>query len=713
MPSGPTTFNSGFDAVKALRAVIAPTSIGEGGQAESTIRENVGQGNRDTEITRAALEDQHVRVNQLTPQEKYDFFRYVQNRSKGFPLNDPSLQPLADTMRDAAQTRELKLRAMPSTAQMNFQQDYLQQLWTDPAKAQQFFGGVRQGGGGFTRAKDIPTIDEGIAAGLQLKTDNPIDMTMNYVMNADRFIALNSARDAAVGARLVRYIQDPRTVPDGWVPLQGRLGNKYGPAGPIQGYAPEAWARVWNNFVGQGIHGDWGKLYDTAMHGMNAIQALEFGFSAYHGFTVAMKAPTAELGRAFQAIVSGRPGAALKAAANATVAPVSLVRQGMASRDIFLNKRAGSPIDQRAVEALTKANHRFIGTDPSGEYEFSPMRNYWTSFRRGALKNEAMQDFAGVAQAPVKGIIKFIFRHVGRFLQTASAPLFKHYIPMLKNGAAFNAMKQWLESNPTATHAQTLKAARDIADHVDNMMGEMVHDNIFWMKTQKQIAQMSMTSFSWTFGNARWAGGAFADLASLIKGKGLSYRTASLIAYPIILGTIAAIAQKLMTGKDPETVQDLIAPRTGGTVQSGRNMVEERLMIPGSHKDWLGWYENAGQEAWNKVHRGIRIGTELATGRDWRNDPISKADRFTPQWLQDYFNHVAKELSPIPFQQSSQSKRGSNIPTAAKFLGFREAPMYLENPKGYAAMQKYQALKANAAKARHDATDRRYRGIVE
>lgn len=707
--TGPNQFNAGIDPVRAFRQIFAPeTQSNDARQAHGDIREQIGLGERDTAVVQDMLEAHQRRANMMTPQERYDFFRYMQNRSKGFPINDPTLQGMADVARNAFTDVENKMRALPSTSQMAFRDDYFPQMWKDPRAAQQFFGGTRQGSGGFTKGRTFDTIDEGTAAGLELKNDNPVEMVLDYVNNANRFIALNAVRDDAVQHGYIRYIQDPRRVPPEWVKINGRLGQKGTVGGMIQGYAPRDYAQIWNNFVSQGIHGEpWKNVYDAALHAKNSVQALEFGLSAYHFFTVAMKAPALELARAANALIAGHPLTAVKAAANAVVAPVSLVRTGMKARDVALGRITGTPIERQVVDNLTRGNHRWVGLDKGGEYDYSPMRNYWTSWKRGALKGEVMHDLKGVADSWGLKAPQMILRHVGRMFQTAAGPLFEKYIPLLKNGAAYKQMHTWMESHPQASRADILRASREIGDQIDNMMGEMVHDNVMWPKIQKQLAQLSLTSFSWTFGNARWLAGGMADVGKIFSRGEMPLRAATLITYPIVLGTIAAIAQKLMTGSFPDgsDPRDFLTPRTGGTTTygSGRHtkIVPERLMIPGSHKDVMGYYHNFGEELWNKAARFLHMGAELATNKDWQGHNITTPgqDWTNPQWLKDYFDHVFQELQPISVQQAGSGKPGSAISPTMRMLGFREPGRWLQDPEGAAQTQRYFDMK-------HEPSDR-------
>ena len=94
--------------------------------------------------------------------------------------------------------------------------------------------------------------------------------------------------------------------------------------------------------------------------------------------------------------------------------------------------------------------------------------------------------------------------NAARALQTVSAPLFDHYIPMLKAGAVLKNVNDFLLANPHldlqnrngADYKLAVDQVRKIANTVDNRLGEMISDHLFMNKTLQQSAQVGMRSFS-------------------------------------------------------------------------------------------------------------------------------------------------------------------------------------------------------------------------
>jgi hypothetical protein len=641
-------------------------------------------------------------INQLPDPAKLDVMHYMEGQPGAFIR--PDLKPMADTMRDAFELRRTKLEKLYPT--LDFVEDYFPHFWQDPQAAKNFVqqwsgGAAKQGSGASLKKRSIPTIADGIAAGLKPLTTDPIEATMRYVQSMDRFIAAQEVLGAGRAAGDVRYFR-PKTigasghpdsfqgVPDGWVPIQGRGATD---ATGAKAYAPADWARVYNNFIDPGWHRSeaWGPVLDTAQRASNAITALELGLSGYHAFTMANEGIINGVARGVSELAGGKIRG-VGSIAQAPLAPVLLAHRGKKLQDIYLGRSTGNADWRRITDLLTQAGGRASGIKHSPDYSFSAMDNYWTAWRRGALKQDMAQSWQNIKDRPVVGPVKEAGKLIGRTMSTVAYPLFQKYIPLIKNGAFYDTMNSRLKMHPGATHEQQVAMARKIWDSIDNRFGEMVQDNIFWNKTMKQAATLGMRSYSWNLGTVREIGGG--ALSAIKDPRRLSMsradydpRVAYVVALPIVVATMNAVYQKLITGKNPEDVTDLLAGRTGGEAPGfgGRGTVPERVMLPGYQKDVLGWYEDAVQEAQNKIARGPMMAWQLGvTGKDWRGDPIANMDAPLPERLSQYFAYVADSLTPISLKTALQErKEGSRIGPMGRLVGERPAPAYLQDPEGY------------------------------
>jgi len=712
--AGPVTaLQAARNAAGVLEKIFSPETVDANAKnAVSIIREASGKAARDTETTAAALEPAYRKVSAMPVQDRLDFLSYVEGRSSryaGTQMRDPALQDLADTMRTAFEQRMRKLQALPPHVQQGFIEDYFPHFWKDPGKAQQVaqtHGGMsRQGSGASLKERSVPTIADGIARGLEPVTTNPLEATMRYVTSMDLFIAATDVLETAKNAGTVRYIRpqvmgasghpDSFKVPPGYMKLEGR-GSTNASGG--QAYAPEGFARVYNNWISRGFHDidpALGDAYEAARRASNSITGLELGLSGYHTLTMAQESMVNSVANAVGYARAGRLGAAAKSLAEAPAAPISYAIKGKKIQDIYLGLQPGTRHMQEVTDLLTAAGGRAKAGHYSPDYEFSKTGSYWTAFKRGALRGQLAAD-AAEARGSLMGPAKVAFRHIGRIMDTVAQPIFQAYIPKIKAGAFYENMSAWIEEHPQATREEQVSAARQVWDSIDNRFGEMVQDNIFMNKVIKQVGTLGLRSWSWTVGSGRELGGAVRDVARALfkrlqgigpNDKRWTQKMDYAIALSVVYGTLAAVYQAIKTGQPPQDIQDLMAPRTGGTdAATGK---PERLIMPGYMKDVFGFYEHPVEEMTNKAATAPQMVGQLATNQDWRGDPIFPPDPSVPQWLTAFWNYAAESLGPISVRGLEQGrKQGSNLGRVENMLGVRPAPRYLTDPEGFDQMMK-------------------------
>lgn len=708
------------EGITAVQKIFSPQSISPiAGEAAASIRSAGGQAARDTATTTAALEPYHRAVNALPDADRLGFMDYVEGRSAGNPIAQPELQPLADTLKIEFEKRKDKLLALPSKQQAEFIDDYYPHFWKDPRAATSFVedfkggGASKQGSGASLKKRTVPTMADGIAAGLQPLTTDPIEATMRYVSSMDRFIASTSVLDAAKANGTVRYFS-PKTmgasghpgsghnvapsgpIPEGWVPLKGRgATNALGQTA----YAPEDWARVYNNFISRGF----GELGEMAQRGVNAVQnssnaitGLELGLSGYHAFTMANEAVISEVARGVSNIAGGKP---IKGLTVLGKAPGAMLKGlpgpwglGKKIEQVYLGRSQGTPDLRKIVDLMTEAGGRGAGKRHAADYGFSSAGSFFTAWKRGALKQELRQSAQNIKAAPITGGIKELGRTIGRTMETVAQPLFEKYIPRLKNAAFYDTMNDWLKANPAASHEEQVAMARKLVDSMDDRFGELIQDNIFWNKALKQSASIAMRSYSWNFGTARTiAGGAMKLLAKpsslSITSKNYDPRAAYVVSMAVTVPLINMVYQKLKSGKDPESIDDAMAGRTGGTAPGfgGKGTVDERAMLPGYQKDVFGWLYDPKQEALNKQSKLLQIIEETISGKDWQGHLIADPDADAEQQLGQYLGHVIESMVPISVQTVGKGRKtGSELGVPSEMMGIRPAPGYIQDPEGTA-----------------------------
>lgn len=704
MPTSQETRQNGIMARSLLGKIFSPSTVSDTAERQAALqREGLGLARRETQQARAGLEQFRETAPQLGTPEGDALMAYMEGRSDGAQLQHPEQRQLANYVRSLNKGRQQALADLPAYQARNFIEDYFPHMWEDPRNAAQVMStagvGSRQGSGRNLKARSIPTYADGIAAGLKPLHTNIVDGEMAYLSNIDRFIAHQRIFDQ-MQKNGTAYYAAPGRQRAGDVPLNGRLGQKTTPDGiPLQAYAQEDAARVYNNMISRGIMGtDAGPLYDRLLRAKNGMTQAELSFSAFHAITMAMESTVSEFARGFLDLAAGHPLSGLAKMATSPAAMAKYYRLGRQGAAEYVKPSTQGAAIARQMNLLTRAGI----APPIGRGEqqyFTAQRGAYRSFRDF---RQAMGDAAkDMRDSPLAGPFRQFAQQTARVMDTVSAPLFDHLIPRIKAGASLARMSDWMQQHPLGGHDEMMKAARDIVDSTDNRFGEFNYDNLMWHTGLKQAAFMSMRAFGWAIGTWREIGGGVADLARA--------RLTERAAYVVGLGAVTAFANGMMTylhtGKQP-SMQDLYAYDTGQKDDRGNPI---RAMIPGYAKEFSQLGANIyarGAEAAGKSYLYSKAASmwtsayELLTNRDFRDDPIgppqagmttAQGREQMPEFLSRYFKEAASHYVPINWRsaigvQSANDVQGLTAPERA--LAIRKAPFALSNPE--AARQFFQ-----------------------
>jgi hypothetical protein len=736
-------------AAKGVEKLFSPSSVDAYSKAgEALIRQSVGRARRASEqaeaqvgtrgpltnppaadMVEAAREPWRPLVQRYVP----EFEAYIRSKQPGYagpPVADPALlrfldfvetrgsgaaytgppelRPLADVLRKIYKERELAIAAEPSTSGTHFVDDYYAHQYTDPAGVARSMGsGARgQGSGRSLRQRTIPTLREAIDLGHKPVTADPIDMTMRYVTNMDRYIAHNRIFRVGQDSGMIRFYAGGKA-PDGWKPLTGRLAERAVATGGIPGalgltaYAPDGFARIYNNSVALGfLEGEMGgRGYQAVLHAKNAMTQSVLSLSGFHALAMAQEASASALASGIEGLKTGDIAWGLKQLGLGAIPGLKAGKDVIGTGRKFERQYRGiqdyGPEFEEAAKLYAEAGGRAVGR--GAEYQGTAADNYFKSFRRGHLALDFKAGLSKVGEgnplyAPGRAI-GMIGRELARINETVTAPLFGVLVPRLKGAAFYEEISQWLRQNPNATYPERLARARQLQETMDDRFGELVMDNLFWAKRAKQALQIAATSLGWEHGSIRSLGGAPVDLATGAAGKATGKAGAEILSPRVryAMGLTMAIAltnatyQYFMTGKTPGEGKggllsqggglDLIVPRTGGKTPEG---ADERSLLPGFEKDILGYMHNPINELAGKLTPLGRLSVEAFTGRDYFGHEIAPFPAFTPEWFKAYGNHVLKSVTPIPMKQ--EQLKGTAMGTAQRYLGNRPAPERWQNP---------------------------------
>lgn len=287
-------------------------------------------------------------------------------------------------------------------------------------------------------------------------------------------------------------------------------------------------------------------------------------------------------------------------------------------------------------------------------------------------------------------------------MQSVSVPLMNHLIPYLKTQDYHTAVERAIADDPTLENPglkRTLAFSR-IRRNTDLRFGQTPYDLEFWNKGATASMQVGFLSFTW-FRNwvDQFPGGAVDAMRLITRGmskeKAARYRS-SRLEYAMFYTTIGAFAayatQKLLTGKDPTQVKDLVYP----IFHIDADGTEHRLSLPSYNRWPLDAYYNyesqgvpgLGKMLAYKADPVFGVLHEQWTNKNFYNQEISDP---SADWL-TRFGQRAKsqfmDIRPIPFQSLSAQENWlqnepSKVQTEAKVLAFagdNPAPKYITNP---------------------------------
>lgn len=735
----------------AVRKVFAPATVDDDARAAAnTIRASNATHQLMSDQTAHDMLRFDAQSADMAPgTARYtDLTNYLEGESRGVKLGDKSLEPVANAIRKSNQGYRDQIAAVLDPEHLpSFYQDYFAHMWNEaPTVVADTMGSFsRQGSGRNLRQRSIPTIADGIAAGLTPKF-GPVQTQIAYGENMSRYLTTQDILRQGSDAGYVKWAK-PGQQPEGWVPLNGMNttrargyniadGTERPPVNAFveQRFAPDGYARVYNNFISKGFEaGDWGPFMGGARQAANAQTMLKLGLSGFHGVTMTSEAIASEAARGLKAALSGDFMQAGKSAANfgSVVGPaITSTLRGNRMRSELLSGAAKDPVSQE-INDLYIAQGGRVNMDKL--YRVGQGRTAYQAAKQdiGSVASAAKQGGGNAAYTAIKGLktgamatdvraaasrlyrgtpwekTKTIASMAGNVIQSAAGPIFEDYIPRLKQGAFAQRMGDFLKQNPAADDAEKLDFARKLGDSIDNRFGELVQDNLFWDKRMKQAAQIALVSPTWNIGTVREIGGGLADVVpsarQLLAGKGLnvSERTAYVAGLAATVALTSSIYQYLKTGTLPGDAQDLMAPRSGGTQRVGGKYgrdVPERAALPGYQKDVYGFtYDFPNHildEGTAKLNTFPRTAAELLTNRDFRDMPIrpEKGAQVRPgdPGLGDYLLDAATPISG----KAGERYKGSNISGAERILGIRPSPGYVAAPDVTLSQAQRRAKKA-------------------
>ncbi len=648
------------ESIKAIKDFLSPASASEeAGKTAGIVRAQTGLLARKMAVAEESMRKVGKFFDGQKPIDNYAFMMKVEH---GVAQPSPELQSIADALRTLLDSARSDVQALGTGKLESFIENYFPHIWKDPQKAQEVMRSIMskkplEGPKNFLKRRVHADIESGLKAGLEPVSDNPVTLALLKVREMQRYVMAQKIMQEMKSKGLAAYVKAGQKAPDGYARIDDKVATVFAPPheGAIgirgQYYAPKDAARVLNNYLSPGLRGN--AAYDSYRFVGNVLNQAQLGFSFFHLGFVSGDAIVSQNALGLRQLSDGKPLASLRSFAEAPIAPItSYFRGSQLMREYLTNPN--SPI----ARAVAQSGGR-IGMDSF--YKNSSVESFWNALHEGRP-----------AGAAVHGL--------PMLLEYAARPVMEHFVPRMKLGAFARLAEYELSRlGPDASEAEVRKAMQDAWDSVDNRMGQLVYDNLFWNKTLKDALMGSVRSVGWNLGTIRELGGGTLDflhagkeLATGHKAE-LSNRAAYLIALPFTAAVAGAITQYLFTGQGPQTLKDCYFPRTGRKDDDGN---EERVQLPTYMKDVMAYLRHPLQTLEHKLHPEIGMIADMLNNKDYYEHQIRNPDDPAVKQVQDLATYIGKQFVPFSIRniQEQGKRQQSTAVKAGAVFGLTPAP---------------------------------------
>ena len=707
-------------AIAEVKVAFSPTSLKGAKPMEYPIRKHGAEAALAYQRAVHTLRKVRDAVDRLSKADQLDF---TDRMERGLPQATPALNRVANTLRTVLDDWKQQIRSLGQGYLDQAVQDYMGHIWgnyhewaggqPNPTQAQMTAAAQAasqakqplQGSGNFLKPRTFATQMDGINAGLIPVTYNPIDMQLLKIREMQKFYYGSKLADFMKATGLAVWVPERDTrayEQSGWVKLddhvfqpQLRGVSPIGPITPGAYYAIEPQARLFNRYMSRGLlgHSIW---YDMTRVAGNAMNTAQLAWPGFHTSFVTMDTANSRSALGLQQIANGL----------ATLSPTQ-VGKGLGSVALGIGPGA-------VVKAMVSGSRmRRALLDPnnlrnSPEYlqlaqDFimgggrMSMDQFYQSSASGSFVHQLkdlydprhiIHEIAQLYRDTPPGWRKLVvppLRIFARSLDTLMHPLMGVLVPRAKMGVFAENAREWNKQNPNATLEERQAAMTTIWDNVEDRLGQMTYDNVFWHKVMKDVAFITFRSVGWNLGTQRAGLGAAydtakaaADMARLRSPK-FTGRMAYAIAQFANTALVGAFLTYLFTGKGPEDWLDYFFPRTGGTTPDGH---PERVSIPGYVKDWIEFAHDPVGTILNKTHPLLSFGNQIRTNRDYYGG-IVYSPSHDPSMAAAYGDFVANSVMPFTIQGFNKltNEEASDVAKWLSLGGFQPAPKSIVAPE--------------------------------
>jgi GGDEF domain-containing protein len=444
-------------------------------------------------------------------------------------------------------------------------------------------------------------------------------------------------------------------------------------------YEPDGAALVRNNFLSPGIRANrtYGPIYEAFRGVGNVMTQAQLGMSAFHlGFTAMDTAISQNALGLKQLLAPGERLRGLTNLAQGSIPGVSQARALINGNRLMREALQGDRADP-IVEALIQGGARLhMQTD----YRIGAMGKLWKVLE-DAQKLQASPTRGGFLRAPLLPV-RAGFHLMSAIIEAATYPIMEYAVPRMKLSVAADMLAYELRQMGPGTGISDVRAAHQaVVRSVENRMGQLTYDNLFWDRTLKDLSQLAVRSVGWNVGLIREVPGGMVDIArvpqKLLAGetvaRAVSHKAVYVASAVATTALYGAIYQYLRTGSGPQSMKDYFWPRTGQVNADG---TDERKALPTYLKDAHAFSIDPLKTVTNKANPVVGTVVDMLTNRDWQKNEIRNPDDPLVLQLQQEADYLRGQFTPFGIQNFQKSRREGQSPSdqAQNFLGIIDAP---------------------------------------
>ena len=643
----------------AVKTTFIPYKIGEDGKlTKEVLSENLGHLARRQDIAEASMRAIKKRFNNFS---KGESLKFIDNMERGLPQHDEELDTYANIFRNLLDKTRDNVQALGTGKLDSYIENYFPHMWKDPKKAANMQGIIMgkkplEGTKNWLKQRTIEFTKDGVERGLVPVSWNPAEMTMLKVRDMERYVMAHETLNELKKSGIVIFSNQGK--PEGFQKIDDKIGtvqkmNEDGSFSVIGNYyAADNAARVINNYLSKGL---WGNVAYDAFRGLtNTLTQVQLGLSAFHlGFTT-LDATISTVANGLDHVFQGNILDGLKGIAQFPIAFIANPVKG----DKLLKSWYGNPSSPE-MEQIAKYMEMAGGRAQMDKF----YSNNFADKIRENIKNQKLLT-AGL-EIPLS------------IVQWASKPILEYIVPRQKMGVFVDMSREIVKNHPDYTPEELRKALQNAWSSVDNRLGQLVYDNIFWNKAVKDVAMASVRAVGWNLGSFREIGGAPVQAAKLVWNAAHGKKTAEThkISYLIALVGIhmltSSIFQYLMTGEAPKELEDYFFPRRGGVDSKGD---PRRVSLPSYWKDIYAYSQNPIGTATNKLSPVFGIAAQIINNKDYYGTKIINKDDPTFQKGVDYLKYFGTQFIPFGIRNFQKEESRQPIDYILPEIGITPAP---------------------------------------